>query len=187
MRMTETMTNKKVKLKKANVNRDMIDRLALVAKERRSRSKVSDDNIVDLTNESSQEEASPSVERKLISRTTLPSYVLRFIRIRVERRIVNVWSRKQRVCSMCWNARFWMHLLWCEGRSTRPFRRLRQRRNKEFNARRVRDVILHTFITLEHQRSNTNDRYDLELNLKRYMCRVFLITGSSEKRSELTS
>ena len=79
--MTETMTNKKSKTqKKANVNRDMIDRLALVAKERRSRSKVSDDNIVDLTNESSQEEASPSVERKLISRTTLPSYVLRFIK-----------------------------------------------------------------------------------------------------------
>ena len=83
MRIAKTMSNKNSKvLRKANVNRDMIDRLALVAKERRSRSKVSDHNIVDLTNESSQEEAAspPPVKRKLISRTTLPSYLLRFIK-----------------------------------------------------------------------------------------------------------
>ena len=72
---------KKKMLRKADVNREMIDRLARVAKERHSRSPKRGSDIVDLTNDSSQEcDTSPSHQRKLISRTTLPSYILRFIK-----------------------------------------------------------------------------------------------------------
>jgi len=73
---------------KAKVNRAMVERLSLVAKERLMRKKEfqQEEDVVDLTMNSSPESLSQdkiplrSKKRKLIARTNLPPYLLRFIK-----------------------------------------------------------------------------------------------------------